>query len=167
MTKAMVWGWDLMVRVQIVFLFACWVQLASCAETPLASESEKKDFIALVRTLPIQGEFFAEASVKRAGPLLRVLLAITEKDIADNKLDVYPFLALSTQLSDTKEYRDFALKNFDKIAHSDLRTFWGFNLFSKKEATPEIRKYLKERLPRLREMLGPGFEEFNKALISE
>ena len=45
------------------------------------SDAKKREFIELLNKLPHKGEFFTDEGVRRAGPYLPVLLALTAKDI--------------------------------------------------------------------------------------
>jgi hypothetical protein len=105
-------------------------------------------------------------AIKSAGPYLRVLLALTEKDLEE--YDIYPFLALSRGLCEYERHRQYAVTHFDRIAHPTLRLFWGVILFNEEAASPAIGKFLKEALASkeqsktLARMLGPEFEQFKK-----
>src|SRR5262245_9031578 len=139
------------------------------AEEKAVTEAEKKEFLKLLVTLPTRGEFFADEGVAKAVPYTRVLLALTEKDLENR--DLYPFLALSSGLLDRKEPRQYALANFDKIAHPTMKLGWAIGLFREKEPAPEIVTYLrkaldsKEESRTLASMLGPGFEQFKERVI--
>lgn len=135
-------------------------------EAKPVTDAEKKEFIELVKKLPHQGEFFTDEAVKKASPYLRVLLALTEKDIEKHAL--YPFAALSRGLCNEKEHREYAVKQFGSIAHPKIKMFWGVILFDEKAASPEVVKHLraalesKEQSKTLAAMLGPEFEDFKK-----
>jgi hypothetical protein len=128
------------------------------------TDAEKTEFIELLKKLPMRGEFFTQEAVDRAGRYLRVLLALTEKDI--EKYELYPFLALSRGLCEANEHRSNAVKHFGTIAHPKIKMAWGVMLFDEKSASPDIVKYLraalesKEQSKFLSEALGPGFEGF-------
>ena len=66
------------------------------APTSQVSDTQKKDFIELLKTLPHKGEFFTEDAIKTAAPYLPVLFALTDKDIEG--YDTYSFAALSAGL---------------------------------------------------------------------
>jgi len=139
-------------------------------ETKEVSASEKKSFLKLLRTLQVKGEFFTEEAVLRAGPRLRVLLALTEKELAG--LDIYPFLALSRGMCDHKEYREYGALHFGAIRHPVFKLFWGAVLFDEKAATPEIVEYLqsalksKDQSKTLSEMPGPNYENFRERVMA-
>src|SRR5207247_342046 len=46
------------------------------------SDAQKKQFIKLLGKLPYKGEFYTDEAIKKAGPYLPILFALTEKDIA-------------------------------------------------------------------------------------
>jgi len=133
--------------------------------TPV-TDAEKKEFLELLGKLPARCEFYTDEGVTRAGPYLRVLLALTEKDI--DKYPFYPFAVLSRQLCDRKEHQVYAVNQFDKIAHPLLKLSWAVTLFNTRSASPEVVKYLrvalesKEQSRTLAQGLGPGFEDFKK-----
>jgi hypothetical protein len=135
------------------------------------SHVQKQEFIELLKTLPLKGEFYTDDAIKKAGPYLPVLLALTEKDI--EKYDIYPFLAISRGLGDQQEYRDYAVRNFAKIKHPKLKLFFGVILFDSHDASPEIHKFLRDALvskkqaPLLLEMTGPEFESFKKRVLAQ
>ncbi len=121
--------------------------------------TEKKAFLKLLAKLPTRGEFFTDEAVQKAVPHTRVLLALTQDDLA--KYDIYPFLALSRGLLDRQEQREYGVKHFGKIAHPMIKLFWGSVLFDAKAASPEIDTFLraalesKEQAQLLSEILGP------------
>ena len=133
------------------------------------TDAEKKEFIELLKKLPTRGEFFTSEGVKKAGPFLRVLLALNEKDIDENYL--FALGALCRGLCDQKEHREYAVKHFGTISHPVLKMMWGSMLFKDKEDSSEIVKYLracvesKEQSQMLASMCGPGFEDFKEAVI--
>jgi hypothetical protein len=128
------------------------------------SEAQKKEFIELLKTLPHKGEFFTDKAVEKAGPYLPVLFALTEKDI--EKLDIYPFAAISRGLCNQKKHRDYAVHHFAEIRHPELKLFWGAMLFDAEAISPEIVRFLKDALESpeqaklLSEIIGPEFEDF-------
>jgi len=138
---------------------------------PAVSPSQKQDFIRMVHDLPHQGEFFTEEAVTRAAPYLPVLLALTDKDL--NGQDFYPFAAISRGLCDRKPQREYVLKHFSDIHHPELKLLWATLLFNKKSASPEIVQFLQDALQSksqaaiLSEMVGPGFEDFKKRVLSQ
>ncbi len=74
------------------------------------SDAQKQEFLELLKTLPTQGEFYTEETVKKAGPYLAVLFALTEKDI--EKYDIYPFIESGrwitiTRLLETPAAQDY------------------------------------------------------------
>jgi hypothetical protein len=132
------------------------------------SDDEKKQFVELLKTLPHRGEFFTEDAVKTAGPYLKVLFALTEKDI--DGYDIYPFAAISRGLCDVKEHRLYANKHFDDIRHSELKLFWAAMLFEYSERPTQIVRYLKsalkdnEKARQLAEMAGPNFADLKRRI---
>jgi len=128
--------------------------------------AEKTAFFELLATLEIEGEFFTDEAVKKMLPHMRVLLALTAKDL--EKYDVYPFLALSGQLAKYKEARASAARQYSTIAHSLLQLSWAVDLFETEESTVEVVKHLKKVVDSekgskvLDEMLGPKSEDFKK-----
>ena len=132
------------------------------------SEAQKKQFVALLKTLPHKGEFFTENAVKTAGPYLPVLFALTDKDIEG--YDIYPFLALSRGLCDVKEHRLYANNHFADIRHSELKLFWAAMLFEYGNPSAQIVKYLKLALKSdiqarlLAEMVGPDYEDLKRRI---
>ncbi len=130
------------------------------------SDAQKRDFIELLKTLPHKGEFFTDESVKKAGPYLPVLFALTEKDI--EKYDIYPFAALSRGLGERREHRDYASRHFAQIRHLELKLFWGSILFDEGPSSPEIVRFLRDALKSekesqiLAEMLGPDYQAFRR-----
>jgi hypothetical protein len=142
---------------------------APSQETKAVTDAEKKEFLELLSKLPARCEFYTEEGVTKAGPYLRVILALTEKDI--DKYPIYPFAVLSRQLGDRKEHQVYATKHFDKIAHPLLRLSWAVTLFDTQSASPEVVKYLhsalqsKEQSTTLAQMLGPAFNDFKEEVI--
>jgi hypothetical protein len=131
--------------------------------------AEKKAFLKLLAKLPSKGEFFTDEAVKKAVPYTRVLLALTEKDLAG--YDPYPFLALSAGLMDHKEPRRYGRTHFGKIAHPTLKLAWAMRLSGEDPPPPEVLAYLrkaldsKETARTLAAMAGPGFEEFRQRIL--
>jgi hypothetical protein len=128
--------------------------------------AEKKEFLKLLATLPTRGEFFAEEAITKAAPYTRVLLALTQKDLA--KYDLYPFFALSAGLMGHKEARQYATANFGKIAHPRLKLGWAIMLFRHGKAPSEVVPYLRKALdsePEGSFGLGPGFQDFKDDVI--
>lgn len=134
-----------------------------------ATAAEKREFFKFLGTLKVHGEFFEDESVARAVPHVRVLLSLTEDELKG--LDIYPFIALSNGLLGHRESRNYATKNFQKIAHPTLKLGWASMLFDGNVATPEIVSYLrgvlesKELAKELAGMSGPNFEDL-KARIN-
>ncbi|HEU0143985.1 MAG TPA: hypothetical protein VFQ47_04305 [Nitrososphaera sp.] len=130
------------------------------------SDTQKKDFIELLKTLPHKGEFYTDEAIEKAGPYLPVLFALTEKDI--EKYDIYPFAAISRGLCDQKKHRDYAVRHFAEIRHPMLKLFWGAMLFDAGATSPEIVRFLKDALESkeqaklLSEIIGPQFEDFKQ-----
>ena len=132
------------------------------------SQTQKKQFIELLKTLPHRGEFFTEDAVKTAGPLLSVLFALTDKDI--ESYDIYPFLTISRGLCDVKDHQRYANDHFADIQHSELKLFWAAMLFEAGGPSPEIVLYLKAALKSedkakiLAEMTGPNFSSLKRRI---
>ncbi len=130
------------------------------------SDAQKKDFIELLKTLPVKGEFFKDEAIEKASPYLPVLFALSEKDI--EKYDIYPFFALSRGLCDRRSHRSYAVRHFSEIRHPELKLGWAAMLFDAGATSAEIARYLKEALESesqskiLAEMLGPNYEDFQR-----
>jgi hypothetical protein len=135
------------------------------APDKLVTDSEKKEFLKVLATLPTEGEFFTEEAGKKAVPYTRVLLALTEKDLANK--DIYAFLALSSGLLSHKEARQYGVSNFSKIAHPTIKLAWAIGLFEDKPPSPEIVAFLRKAVDtRIAQMLlGPGFEDFKERVV--
>ena len=133
------------------------------------SDAKKREFIDLLKTLPHNDEFFTEEGVKRAGPHLPVLFALTEKDIEG--YDLYPFLALSRGLCDVRKHRGYAVRHFAGIRHPELKLFWGAMLFDVGGASTEIVRFLRDALKSeaqaktLSEIMGPDFDSFKRRVM--
>ncbi len=152
-------------------LLALCCTLTPCrASANQVSDAKKREFIELLKTLPHKGEFFTDESVRRAGPYLPVLFALTDKDIEG--YDLYPFAALSAGLGKLKEHREYAVKHFAEIRHPELRLCWGVMLFGAGDASTEIVHFLRDALKSeeqaklLSEILGPDFEAFKKQVMA-
>ena len=144
--------------------------LAPSQASDQISDLRKQEFINLLRTLPTKGDLYTDEAVLKAGPFLPVLFALTEKDV--EKYDIYPFAAISRGLCDYPGHRVYAVRNFGKIRHPELKLFWGAMLFDSGDASPEIERFLRDALSSeeqsklLSEMLGPQFESFKKRVLS-
>lgn len=132
------------------------------------SDVQKKEFIEVLKTLSVKGEFYTDEAIARAKPFMRVLFALTESDLAG--YDIYPFLALSRGLSEHKETRSYAVRHFAEIQHPILKLGWGVMLFDAKVASPQVVQYLREaskpgkQVELLAEMLGPNYADFQRRL---
>jgi len=152
----------------IASILAIVFALTSCQAVGRVSDAQKKTFIELLKTLPTKGEFYTEESVKKAAPYLPVLIALTEKDI--EMYDIYPFLALTSDLFENKEHRKFAARYFSEIRHPMLKLSWGAMLFDRKSSSPQILRFLRDALESeeqtklLSEIYGPEFEKFEVRL---
>ena len=130
------------------------------------SDIQKKEFIRLLEALPVEGEFYTDEAIDKAGRYLPVLFALTEKDI--EKYDIYPFLAMSRGLCDRKEHRDYAVRHFAEIRHPLLKLGWGGMLFDAGSTSPQIVSFLQSVLKSknqskiLAEMLGPDYDDFRR-----
>jgi len=141
-------------------------------QTPTSqiSESQRKQFIELLGTLPHKGEFFTDEAVRTAAPYLPVLLALTDKDIEG--LDIYPFAALSRALCNVKENRVYATNHFGEIQHPELKLAWATMLFDSGNSSSEIVRYLKAALKSeaqaksLAEMAGPNFKDLKRRILA-
>lgn len=148
-----------------VFL-AILLSLAPCQASNPISDAQKQDFIRLLKTLPVKGEFFTDEAIDKGGHYLPVLFALTEKDI--EKYDSYPFLALNRGLCDRKVHRDYAVRHFAEIRHPMLKLGWGAMLFDAGATSPEIVRFLRNALESeqqskiLSEMLGPKYDDFRR-----
>ncbi len=152
-------------RMIAAFLTAL-LALSPCQASNRISDAQKKDFIQLLKTLPVEGEFYSDAAIDKAGRYLPVLFALTEKDI--EKYDIYPFLALSRGLCDRKVHRDYAVRHFAEIRHPMLKFGWGAMLFNAGASSPEIVQFLRSALESeqeskiLSEILGPKYNDFRR-----
>ncbi len=132
------------------------------------SDAQKTEFIELLKTLPSKGEFYTEEAARRAGPYLRVIFSLTEKDL--EKFDLYPFVAISAGIAADKERRAYAVAHFAEIRHPELKLCWAALLFNLKEVSPEIVRYLRDALDsdvqakELHSMTGPEFKFFKRAV---
>jgi hypothetical protein len=130
------------------------------------SDAQKKEFIDFLKTLPHKGEFYTDEGVEKAIPYLPVLFALTEKDM--EKLDIYPFAAISSGLCHQKKQRDYAVRHFTEIRHPTLKLLWGAMLFDAGATSPEIVRFLKDALESqeqsklLSEIVGPQLEDFKR-----
>jgi hypothetical protein len=146
------------------------ILLASAEPAKDVTDTEKAEFLRELAKLPTKGEFLTDEAVKKAVPWTRVLLALTEKDL--EKRDIYPFLALSSGLMGEKEARQYAVINFNKIAHPTIKLAWAMGLFDEKEPPAEVVSFLRKMVESEKEaralsgMLGPGFQEFKSQVIS-
>ena len=134
------------------------------------SATDKREFLALVRELPTEGELFTDKAIRKAAPHIRVLFALTKEDLEQG--DIYPFAALSAGLCRDRKYRKYGVEHFAHIAHPELKPFWAAALFgAQPPLSTEIVEYLraalesKERSQELREIVGPGFESFKERVI--
>ena len=154
----------------IALLLTIFLSVAPSQAGNQISDAQKKDFIELLKTLPVKGEFFRDEAIEKAGPYMPVLFALSEKDI--EKYDIYPFLALSRGLCDRKSYRSYAVRHFSEIRHPELKLGWGAMLFDAGAKSPDIARYLEEALESesqskiLAEMLGPNYEDFQRRVKS-
>jgi hypothetical protein len=134
------------------------------------SDVQKKAFIDLLKTLPVDGEFYTDEAIDRAGSYLPVLFALIEHDIKN--YDIYPFLALSRGLCDRKVHRDYAVQHFSEIRHPLLKLAWGGMLFDAGATSPEIVQFLRNALASrqqskiLSEMLGPDYDDFRRRVLA-
>jgi hypothetical protein len=150
----------------IAALLTTFLLLAPNQATSQISDNQKKSFIELLKTLPHKGEFFTNEAVKKAGPYLPVLFALTERDI--EKYDIYPFAALSRGLCDQRKHRNYAVRHFAEIRHPEFKLFWGAMLFDAGVSSAEIVRFLREALESekqsqiLAEMLGPAYQAFQR-----
>jgi hypothetical protein len=130
------------------------------------TDAEKAAFLKLLMTLPTRGEFFAQEAIDKAAPYTRVLLALTEKDL--KKYNIYPFLAISAGLGGHKQARQYAIANFGRIAHPQIKLSWAIMLFRAREGPPELVPFLRKALDAEGERnfgLGPEFQDFRDAVI--
>jgi WD40 repeat protein/S1-C subfamily serine protease len=142
--------------------------------------AEKKAFLELFEKLPTEHEgLYAEEAIDKAEPYLRVLLALTEKEIEQYGMNLgikkehvclYSFHALSVGLLERNGPREYGVKYFGEIAHPKLKLGWAVGLFNQHAASPEVVRFLRaaleseERARDLRAMYGPDFEWFKKRL---
>ena len=134
-------------------------------------DADKQAFLKLVPGLEVQAAghaaIFTEKSLTEAAPFARVLFALNEKDLAMK--DLLPLLMLTWQLAGLDTAREYGIKNFDGIAHPQIKRWWAFGLFRHRAAPPEIVAFLRQELQRKgveREFdLGPDFQAFKEAVI--
>lgn len=154
----------------ITILVSLILTLASNQESTPITNEQKQQFLARLETLPTRGEFYTDEAVREALVYLPVLFALTEADIQE--YDIYPFLALSRGLFEHRQVRNYSVRNFGKILHAELKLFWGAMIFDSKEASPEIKRFLRRALKSksqaaiLSEMLGPKFQSFKKRVLA-
>ena len=156
-----------MKRIFITAIFTILFSTFAFAQTAnRISDAQRKDFIALLKTLPVKGEFYTDEAIDKSQSSLPVLFALTEKDIEN--YDIYSFLALSRGLCDRQVHRDYAVRHFADIQHPTLKLFWAAMLFDGKEASSEIVRFLQKALESekqakmLAEMLGPNYKDFQR-----
>jgi hypothetical protein len=171
LTRALPCGWYCLFEEEPMSAATLLVVLALGQAQPdkAVTDAEKKEFFEVLAKLPSKGEFYTAEAITKAIPYTRVLLALTEKDL--EKYDLYPFVALSRGLIDSKESRQYGITHFQMIAHPTIKLFWAAVLFSEGAASPEIVTFLRKALDSkedarsLRDMSGPGFEEFREGVI--
>ena len=135
-----------------------------------SSAAQRKEFLELLKSLPIKGEFYAEESIRKVTPYLPVLLSLTQEDI--EKYDFYFFAALSAGLSTEKTNRSYVLTHFAGIRHPTLKLFWAVLLMKANEVSPEVVRYLRDALndpnqaQTVSEMTGPDFKFFKRKVLS-
>lgn len=151
-------------------VIALLLAFASALPPQDSSAAQKKEFIALLKTLPTKGEFYTDESIRRATPYLPVLLSLTEDDI--EKYDFYPFAAISGGLAKEKVNRTYVLTHFAGIRHPELKLFWAAMLFNADDISPELVHYLCDALSEpsraktLSEATGPDFKFFKRKVLS-
>jgi hypothetical protein len=134
------------------------------------SDAQKAAFIALLKTLPTDGEFYADAAVTRAEPYLPVLFALTEANL--QPFDSYPFVAISRGLSERAKPRAYAIRHFADIQHPLLKLGWAVLVFNERCASPEMVRFLRTVLDSppqaalLAEMAGPDFERMKARIVT-
>lgn len=150
----------------------CFVCHAEACDPPKVAPAQKKMFLETLEKLPTRGEFFTDEAIQKASQFLPVLLSLDKKDVSEDQL--FALLALGRGLHDSKkEHRDYAVKNFDKIAHPVIKLGWAINLFRiSKGENPVVVRYLAESLTdsergeTIRSLLGSEFESFQKQVIA-
>jgi hypothetical protein len=141
------------------------------AATKEVSDAQKQEFIRLLKTLPKCGEFYCDEAIEKVRPYLPVLFALSEKDL--EKLDIYPFLAISQGLLALPEHREYGVLHFADIRHPRLMLFWAASLYELGSGTPEVVRVLrdalglKEQAKILSEILGPKFEDLKKRVLPD
>jgi hypothetical protein len=83
-----------------------------------SSDAQKKEFAALLKTLPTKGEHYTEEALSKAGPYLPVLLSLTEKDAKE--YDLFALAALSAGLARDPKHRADVQAHFANIRYSEL-----------------------------------------------
>ncbi len=153
-----------------ILLLLCLFLTPAQAMANQPSAAEKHEFLELLKTLPHKGEFYTDESIRKAGPYLPVLFALTREDIEG--YDFYPFAALSRGLCDVEKHRKYAVRHFTEIRHGTLKLFWGAMLFDAGDASSEIVRFLRDALQDeeqarlLSEVIGPDFASFEKQVMS-
>jgi hypothetical protein len=154
----------------LVFLIGLSFATAVADDAKPVTATEKREFLALVRKLPTEGEFFTEKAIRKAAPHMRVLFALTEQDLEQD--DIYPLAALSTGLCRDRKYRQYGVEHFSDLAHPSLKLFWAAALFgAQPPLSTEVVAYLRSALEseaqsrELREIVGPNFESFKERVI--
>ena len=136
-----------------------------------SSAGEKRDFLALVRTLPSKGDMFTDEAFAKASPFLPVMFDLTERDLRGK--DLYPLCAIIGGVCLREENRVYAVTHFPKIRHPEVQLFVGSVLFDKGWASPEIIRYLQvaledeEQAQNLADIVGPSFETFKKQVMTQ
>ena len=140
--------------------------LSSCSTTPL--QNQKRDFFALIPTLPTDGDMFAKEAYRTCGPYLQTIFLLTERDL--DQYDLYPILCIAGGVCVLDDKREFAVAHFSEIRHPEIKLFVGSVLFEKGWASPQIVVFLRHALQdadasaALAEIVGPHFQEFRNAV---
>jgi hypothetical protein len=154
----------------VTILLTIALAFVPCQSANRISDAQKREFIELLRTFPVRGEFYTDEAVEQAGSYLPVLFALTQADI--ERYDIYPFAAISRGLCNRREHRRYAVRHFAEIQHPELKLFWGAMLFDAGTTSPEVVRFLRDALASeeqtrlLSEMIGPRFEDFRRRVMS-
>ena len=158
-------------NMKVFFAIALLLALCPVLVAQNATDTQKKEFIELLKTLPTRGEFYTPEAVQQATRYLPVLLSLTDKDIEQD--DLYPFVALSGGLSVEKQNRTYVLSHFNEIRHAKLKLFWAALLFNAGDISRDLVHHLRDALlepaqaNELSDMVGHSqFKFFRRKVLS-
>lgn len=138
--------------------------------TKRISDAQKQQFIQLLKTLPTCGDSNCSQAKTNSADLMPVLFALTEQDL--ERLDINPFAAISQQLANNKEHREYALHHFSEIRHPVVKAVFGARLFNDGSSPPEVVQFLSgvvEWTPVYKvlfKMMRPEFADFKRRVFN-